>query len=125
MRVVKKKVYYCEYCDKKKGLHPYWVRKHEEGCTANPNRKCGMCGRESFKKLLAKYLIDLKLKNEPTEERVEQIKKEIGCPACILALLRQTNTLVGGKYYDFKTERVKYWEKKSKENQELYQSFPW
>lgn len=123
MRVVTKKVYYCEYCNKKKGLHPHFIKVHEKGCTMNPDRVCGMCGRtEPLKKLIAKYLIDLKFKKDVSDETFEKMKKEIGCPACILALLRQTNTLIGGKYFDFKTERIKWWQDKADEERQAQQS---
>lgn len=45
MKVRKKNVYYCEHC-KKKGLAAHVIIKHEKGCTANPNRICGICDNE-------------------------------------------------------------------------------
>lgn len=124
MRVVTKKVYYCEFCNKKKGLHPHFIKVHEKGCTMNPDRVCGMCGRtEPLKKLVAKYLIDLKFKKDVSDETFEKMKKEIGCPACILALLRQTNTLIGGKYFDFKAERIKWWQDRANEDAQQQRAY--
>jgi hypothetical protein len=36
--------YYCEFCGKSGGSASHMSR-HEKYCTANPNRRCGMCDR--------------------------------------------------------------------------------
>jgi hypothetical protein len=42
MIVVKKNVYYCEYC-KKRSLASFSMKRHEKRCTMNPKRQCGVC----------------------------------------------------------------------------------
>jgi hypothetical protein len=42
MKTIKKNVYYCDFC-KKRGLASGAMKKHEERCTMNPNRICGVC----------------------------------------------------------------------------------
>ena len=46
MKTVKKNVYYCDFCGKR-SLAALHMHNHEDGCTMNPNRKCGLCdGRD-------------------------------------------------------------------------------
>ncbi|MCK5346673.1 MAG: hypothetical protein KAR20_24855, partial [Candidatus Heimdallarchaeota archaeon] len=52
MRVVKKNVYYCDFC-KKKGLRS--LKIHEKHCTANPDRECRLCDNQSIKPIIEKY----------------------------------------------------------------------
>ncbi|MEN6426073.1 MAG: hypothetical protein ABFE13_11960 [Phycisphaerales bacterium] len=41
MRTERVNRYYCDFC-KKSGCSAYHIRRHEERCTLNPGRKCGM-----------------------------------------------------------------------------------
>ena len=63
---------------------------HESGCTANPKRICNVCnevGTTPMPELLA--IID-GIKNENKDAIVGLLsEKANGCPACILAALRQ------------------------------------
>ena len=52
MKVVKKNVYYCDYCNKK-GLRS--LKAHEKHCTANPDRECRLCDNPSVKEIIEKY----------------------------------------------------------------------
>ena len=36
--------YYCEFC-KKAGCSGGHIKRHEDRCTMNPNRQCGVCGK--------------------------------------------------------------------------------
>ena len=109
MNKVKRWRYYCDYC-KKAGGNKAVIVKHEERCTNNPKRKCGMC---TFLELDQKPISEmLNLLPEPEkykvfynedktayefhllkEAMIEPLKKlrELtdNCPACILAALRQ------------------------------------
>ena len=106
----KKKVwrYYCEFC-KKSGCSCYHLRRHEERCTKNPNRLCGMCKmrelpQPELKDLMAILPDPEKYKSLPDEfdsvsyigleEAVSKVYNKLfneaeGCPACIMAALRQ------------------------------------
>ena len=92
MRTAMRPRYYCDHCNNGNGS-PSAMRRHERGCTLNPQRVCGMC------KMVA---------NEggpepaPPREYLLRILGEQGfkamceaandCPACILAAIRTLNT---------------------------------
>lgn len=92
MRTVMRPRYYCDHCKKGNGS-PSAMRRHEAGCTLNPNRVCGMC------KTLADEGGD-----DPAPPRDELLRvldtegfsrmREVAhdCPACILSALRQRNS---------------------------------
>ena len=42
MRTAMRPRYYCDHCNKGNGS-PSAMRRHERGCTMNPQRVCGMC----------------------------------------------------------------------------------
>lgn len=42
MKSVLRRVYYCDFC-KKRGGSPFHMKRHEAGCTLNPERYCSMC----------------------------------------------------------------------------------
>lgn len=84
--------YRCDFC-KRSGCSAVHIARHELGCTANPNRECGIC------KLIGNVQV-------PTEELVatlagatqETIDRQVqalsslcdGCHACMLAAIRQS-----------------------------------
>jgi hypothetical protein len=91
MRTAMRPRYYCDHCNKGNGS-PSAMRRHERGCTLNPQRVCGMCtmmadeGDTQF---------------APPRDELVQIMDAQGfkamceaannCPACILAALRTKN----------------------------------
>lgn len=100
--------YYCDFC-KKSGCSSYWIKQHEERCTMNPNRECGMCTftlgiydkekLEEAKKILEPYkglhseynegyYTEAILPDDITKKLRELVED---CPACIMAALRQSN----------------------------------
>lgn len=105
--------YYCDFC-KKSGGSIYWMRRHEERCTNNPNRVCGMCAIDgSVLQKSMKELSDALLAGgmDGLREAAE------GCPACIFAAIRQTNTEEMSEdaclevfRFNFKDECRKWWE---------------
>ena len=86
--------YYCEFC-KKAGCSGGHMRKHEAGCTGNPNRTCSMHAMLSDGTpqqpidLLKAVLLDL----APNWlECIASLRDAAGqCPACILAAIRQAD----------------------------------
>lgn len=125
----KKKVwrYYCEWC-KKSGCSGYWMRKHEQRCTMNPDRKCGFCHlldhvQPDIADLLAVlpnptdhetsgfvndgfayrgYRLTL---NAAITEALPRLRELTGnCPACILAALRQKGIPPIVSDFNFKEE---------------------
>lgn len=85
--------HYCEYCGKGSG-NPAYMKRHERGCTLNPNRVCGFCelrvehlGGEPQKPI--KTLIEALGEGSAKDlKKLEKIAE--GCPACMLAALRQS-----------------------------------
>lgn len=84
--------YYCEHCNKGSGS-PSAMKRHENGCTKNPHRVCGMCRR----------MIDegLQENENPSRDELIAILDREGfealsiaandCPACILSVIRTKN----------------------------------
>lgn len=134
MKVVKKNVYYCDFC-KKRGLSGGHMKAHEEHCTMNPGRYCRMCDMlgnkqhdiraivEGLRKCFEIKPVDVTKPDfalseyENTNEVVWKADTVItltairqladNCPVCILAILRQTNLnwdCCGLEKFDFQKE---------------------
>lgn len=127
MKVIKKNVYYCDFC-KRKNLSGGAMSVHEKHCTANPNRECRVCGKKDISEAVSKFTIRFKLhpiereniftlKHDETDfyeygvewigepVTMNEIRDEVDdCPNCILAVLRQTGF---NKYY-FNFEKFDY-----------------
>ena len=97
MRTVMRPRYYCDHCNKGNGS-PSAMRRHERGCTLNPQRICGMCSmlaREGGPapapplRLLVQVL--------DVEGFKAMCELANNCPACILSVLRTKN------YFDDET----------------------
>ncbi len=83
--------YYCDHCNKGNGS-PSAMRRHERGCTLNPQRECGMCKMQADEG-----------GPEPAPARDELVRildadgfkamcaAANDCPACILSALRTKN----------------------------------
>lgn len=123
MRKVQRWRYYCDHC-KKSGGTSHHMLKHERGCTANPNRVCGVCDRIGINAAPLAELVALVKqvgKSEYTEcidhywlsldaAAFAQLKQKADeCPCCILAALRQTNASVDRDLFDFKKELGQVW----------------
>jgi len=149
MKVIKKNVYYCDFC-KKKSLRS--LKRHEERCTQNPNRRCGMCDIVDLNPILdsfeARFVLCVTVPkydpNGETEHWRESISEVIepiwkdefaiqdiqeavdNCPACILAVIRCLGLnywyFQGRFKYDFKAARGDWWDATNKENlrREIY-----
>ncbi len=121
--MITKKVnrYYCEYC-KKSGCSAWHIRKHENRCTMNPKRICGMCAameqeQSNLNELMAMlpnvvgadglFLPDVE---EILQEPFQKMYEAAGCPICALAAVRQKGIpmfLVNG--FELKAEVQKIW----------------
>ena len=84
MRTAMRPRYYCDFCRKGNGS-PSHMRKHEKGCTARPDRQCGMCAVMEEEQPNLSDLIPLALAGD-----VKALEAAAhGCPACMLAAIRQ------------------------------------
>jgi len=134
--MITKKVnrYWCEFC-KKTGGSAGHMKRHESGCTKNPNRICKMCqhieggvDQKSIAELIA-LLPDASKLPHWTNEIDGQIwlnsdanpivnaalpalrAAANDCPACIMAALRQAKIPVSiASDFDYKKEVEKVWE---------------
>lgn len=124
MRVIKKNVYYCDFC-KKKSLKSLAI--HEKHCTANPNRTCRLCEGGSIKEIIDKYKklfiveitpaeygenVEVKYLKEFTLENIRN-ELEDNCPTCLLAIIRCVGL---NRYYfdkkfkfDYQKELADWW----------------
>jgi len=134
MKTKKVNRYYCDFC-KKAGCNAYWIRRHEERCTMNPNRFCGFCKMLDNEQLPMASLIEL-LPNpgkftkvdefgdkyitgfdEAMKKALDKLRDTTGnCPACILAAIRQSGIPVYATKFDFKRECQNVWDAINAEN---------
>ena len=131
MKAKKKWRYYCDFCKKVGGSKP-GMERHELRCTANPNRVCGMCvaldqTQPKIQDLLDSLptLQELELPHgtifsfrvlaEGHAYNVPDIKKlrlvSGGCPACMLAALRQRGLteIIDKDVFDYQKECSEAW----------------
>lgn len=110
MKKVMRPRYYCEFCNKGSGSGGH-MKTHESRCTKNPARKCNMCTvllgqtQPDLNTLMALLptIADQKFmeysfdgghswenwRNVPPEAVAALRKAAGGCPACMMAALRQ------------------------------------
>lgn len=110
--------YYCGFC-KKSGCSSGHMKRHEEGCTRNPERQCGMCRVRGRGPRPTGYVATLvRSLGRGDEAGVAALRESAGgCPACMLAAIRQS----GLQYkpdaedpgawvaFDFKKEKERFW----------------
>lgn len=90
--------YYCEFCDKS-GCHAGYLKKHERHCTNNPDRECGKCKIAGLNTKPVEELVEI-LGNGDTKN-VEKLRDATsGCPACMLAAIRQSGLQRGFEHPD-------------------------
>jgi hypothetical protein len=127
--------YKCDFC-KKANCSSASITKHEQGCTNNPNRTCGVCAvikREGLadrppmplaeSRLLLPLLpdddaaLDLLMEGNGSgsqaEKYLEQLRAAVNyCPACTLAAIRQSppNSIAQYLRFDYKSASKAFWE---------------
>lgn len=99
--------YYCSYC-RKSGCSAGHMRKHEQRCTLNPNRECGMCRTMKREQPNLAVLIAMIPHEEPFAIGPEIREAAHDCPACILAAIRQAGVYVSLTDFNY-TEECKGW----------------
>ncbi len=128
MRKVKRWRYYCDFCKKAGGSGGH-MQSHENGCTLNPKRHCGMCNlignpQEPIEKLIGivKKHLRLEIKDCPhsgleswdvigdCKEMLKELENLTdNCPACTMAAIRQAGIPVPATGFDYKDARKEYW----------------
>ena len=83
MRSALRRRYYCDHCNKGSGS-PSAMKRHEKGCTKNPQRRCGMC--LVYGRVNRSPSDLLRVLNEQGFEALKEATED--CPACILSALR-------------------------------------
>jgi hypothetical protein len=107
--------YYCDHCKKAGGSKGH-IAKHERGCTANPNRVCGLCAHSGEAQTPLVDLIalldaappavaadDTTVNHEADKRISERVLADLriaanGCVACMFAAIRQTKH---ERHYEF------------------------
>ena len=113
MRTKKMNRYYCDFCTKANSSSGA-MRLHERHCTMNPTRTCRMCRSPRDIPALVSTIppVDNYYTYEGVGEGIKQlatIREQCrGCPACILAVLRQAGLTPRSISFDF-TEETKNW----------------
>lgn len=126
--------YYCDHCKKAGGSGGH-IRRHEFGCTANPNRACGICRENDFHpKPLAELVALCRARathhTDPTTEfdyhdldaaALKELREAAdGCPACMLAAMRQAPAFASRQDFNFKEELASVWAEKNAERMSRY-----
>jgi hypothetical protein len=118
MRTKRVNRYYCDFC-KKSGCSGGHIRKHERGCTRNPDRVCGMCAKAKLEQKPTPALLDALCTGAGVEAVLELSQ---GCPACVMAAihaLRKDEPLTYGRddgdsnhiEFDYREAAKKFWER--------------
>jgi hypothetical protein len=125
--MTKRKVwrYYCEFCRKSGGSAGH-MSTHEKHCTLNPNRSCRMCDSNTP---IPNHLLALKItsglvkdpikghhedRESMSVEVLEQVRQSVdGCPACILAIIRQSNQFPDN--WSYKKAAEEWWAERNAE----------
>lgn len=117
----------CDFCNKSLLKRPA-MEKHEAHCTANPNRKCRMCARINEGGVAPAGELAKMLKPPPAFLCGSELEawraivlpqfaalreRTNGCPACMLAALRQAGVHSSDVEWDFKAALADFW---SREN---------
>lgn len=107
--------YYCDFC-KKAGLSSFHMRNHEARCTANTARVCRMHKHCKQPQVPVSEMI-----MAATVGGIDALRKSAGgCPACILAALRQGELSRHERgpaqiVFDFKAEMAAFWAARNEE----------
>ena len=89
MRSRKQTRYFCDFCPKS-GVRRPSMEKHEKGCTANPNRVCGLCAYTA--RVLGTttgQATSLQLEGAAHQGIAKLREVAGGCPACMLVGIRR------------------------------------
>lgn len=120
------KRYWCDHCHKA-GCGKWQMERHEKHCTNNPNRECRMCGVKSRDYSLLSSGLAIRtnaIVNSSGEDMrsantdaLDWLRDEVeGCPACMLAVLRQCK--VWSSEWNYKKEHELWWSERNSERME-------
>lgn len=134
MNAKTKTIYYCDFC-RKHGLLRGPMEKHEAGCTMNPQRVCRWAfdGHSNGSRVidiapLAEWMRSCApLKRADIDALHDEVQ---GCPACMLAVLRQSGVEYHYDYteggsatlfvYQDEVERFRKDEREDADREEMY-----
>ncbi len=115
MKTKKVSRYYCDFCGKG-GCGAGHMKKHERGCTLNPDRQCGLCalfeeGQVIYADLDAALNKDIVAGGEGVMKLENLRDASRNCPLCILSTLRLSKENEGSMENDFnfKNEIDAFW----------------
>lgn len=120
MRSVRKLVYYCDHC-RKHGLSRAAMERHERACTMNPDRVCrwSIDEAEGHAEFDLRDVAEELFRRAPLDQddlawlRSTVTTADEGCPACMLAALRQSEVEYhvdpqGCRLFDYDAEVARF-----------------
>lgn len=111
MRQAKRWRYYCDHCKKAGGLR-HGMEIHEKHCTMNPSRECRMCHKAIDARAVTADMPELNILKSDPEQVLAKLRAIChNCPACILAVIRQSKSTVLAYEFRFKEEAKARWER--------------
>jgi hypothetical protein len=113
--------YYCDHCRKSGGSKSH-MAAHERGCTANPQRVCGICAKAEFQPKPLAELIEFVQGAAVDWEAMQGVEygtlnkaglialRQLadGCPVCTFAALRQAH-VYSEETFELKKEMESVW----------------
>jgi len=138
------KQYKCDYCQKK-GYSAGHMRKHERGCTLNPERECRVCkldvvdtDQRPINELRAglpdveQYRIEdtygdgyhySEMMTVDANKALKELRELTDCPACIMAAFRQAGIPIPlVTDFKYKDEMQEIWgEMNERSNPDIYE----
>jgi hypothetical protein len=122
VKTLTKPVYYCDHCGRHR-LVASVIERHEETCTLNPQRECRWCRLEHENSFVG-LALELRRHRAPLASHdIKWLRDNVnGCPACMLAALRQSGveyhfTEDSRNLFDYKAE-VERFRKEEQEAQD-------
>ena len=131
--MTKRKVwrYRCGFC-KRSNCCGAAIATHERGCTANPERVCRMCAHADYQQKPIATLVGVlraHVEDEDWPKALGELRQSAhGCPACILAAIRQSGLQMTAEDppwpgelrfdFNFKDEVDSFWKRVNEEEYE-------
>lgn len=104
------------------------MKRHETGCTNNPERVCGMCRESGIGEEQQNITSLIKALKADIEGLSKLREIAQNCPACMLAAIRQSGLQQAGDEegpgfsvdFDFQAEKIIFWNEVNDRNEYYY-----
>jgi hypothetical protein len=125
--------HYCDFCSKGSFKKPTMI-EHETKCFSNPSRVCFMCNEmgntntRDYKSICDNLVKHVGVsvdedhndsKEMTSEDAMKWLREQVqDCPACILAVLKQSGVMAFN-FFDYKKEKEAWWSEKNREFRDM------